>query len=92
MEKLSKKHPTNIAGLRDSSQILSRTRVNFRELHWKRRTLMREIRQISFWVVLVWVSIATASTSAQTTLPISEDQLLYEFIGGSSIAAHAGSE
>ena len=42
---------------------------------------MRGIRQVSFFVVLVSVSIATVSASAQTTLPINEDQLLYEFIG-----------
>ena len=39
------------------------------------------IRQISFWVVLISVSFATVSAAAQTTLPINEDQLLYEFIG-----------
>ena len=42
---------------------------------------MQGIRRISFWVVLISVSIATVSASAQTTLPIKEDQLLYEFIG-----------
>ena len=42
---------------------------------------MRGMLQVIWCVVLVSVSIATVSASAQTTLPISEDQLLYEFIG-----------
>jgi hypothetical protein len=42
---------------------------------------MRAIRQISFWVAGALVLSMGVSASAQTTLPISEDQVVYEVIG-----------
>jgi hypothetical protein len=42
---------------------------------------MRAIRQISFWVAGALVLSMGVSASAQTTLPISEDRVVYEVIG-----------
>lgn len=42
---------------------------------------MRTTRQISFWVAGALVLSVGLSASAQTTIPISEEQVLYEVIG-----------
>ena len=42
---------------------------------------MRATRQVSFWLTAVLVFTAAASASAQITIPITEQQVLYEVIG-----------
>ncbi len=42
---------------------------------------MRTTRQISFWLTAIMVLIAVGSASAQITLPITEQQVVYELIG-----------
>jgi hypothetical protein len=42
---------------------------------------MRATRQVSFWLTAVLVFTAAATASAQTTIPITEQQVLYEVIG-----------
>jgi hypothetical protein len=42
---------------------------------------MRATRQVSFWLTAVLVFTAAATASAQITLPITEQQVLYEVIG-----------
>ena len=42
---------------------------------------MRAIRRVSFWVAGALVLGIGASASAQITIPISEEQVVYEVIG-----------
>ena len=42
---------------------------------------MRATRPVSFWLTAVLVFTAAATASAQTTIPITEQQVLYEVIG-----------
>jgi hypothetical protein len=42
---------------------------------------MRITRLVSFWTMTALVLIMAVSASAQTTLPIKEDKVIYEFIG-----------
>ena len=42
---------------------------------------MRATRQVSFWLTAVLVFTAAATASAQITIPITEEQVLYEVIG-----------
>lgn len=42
---------------------------------------MRATRQVSFWLTAVLVFTAAATASAQITIPITEQQVLYEAIG-----------
>lgn len=42
---------------------------------------MRATRQVSFWLTAVLVFAAAATASAQITIPITEQQVLYEVIG-----------
>jgi hypothetical protein len=42
---------------------------------------MRATRQVSFWLTAVLVFTAAATASAQITIPITEQQVLYEVIG-----------
>jgi hypothetical protein len=42
---------------------------------------MRATRQITFWLAAILVSVAATTASAQITLPISEEQVVYELIG-----------
>jgi len=42
---------------------------------------MRATRQVSFWLEAVLVLITSAAASAQITIPITEQQVVYELIG-----------
>jgi len=42
---------------------------------------MRATRRVSFWLTAVLVFTAAATASAQITIPITEQQVLYEVIG-----------
>jgi hypothetical protein len=42
---------------------------------------MQATRQVSFWFTVILVFIAAATAAAQTTIPITEQQVLYEVIG-----------
>ena len=42
---------------------------------------MRATRQVSFWLAAVSILITAAGASAQITLPIAEEQVVYELIG-----------
>lgn len=42
---------------------------------------MRATPQVSLWLAAVLVSITSAAASAQTTIPITEQQVIYEMIG-----------
>lgn len=42
---------------------------------------MRATRQVSFWLTTVLVFTAAATASAEITLPITEEQVIYELIG-----------
>jgi hypothetical protein len=43
--------------------------------------MMRATRQDTFWLAVVLVLITAGGASAQVTLPITEQQVIYELIG-----------
>jgi hypothetical protein len=55
--------------------------ASLHEKQLKRRIFMRAIRQISFWVTGALVLSMGLTASAQITIPISEEQVVYEVIG-----------
>jgi hypothetical protein len=47
----------------------------------QKRNVMRVTRQVSFWLAAASILITAAGASAQITLPIAEEQVVYELIG-----------